>query len=92
MNYLLLLHDIQTLVELVRQASSPSEPALIPSRAFLSPPGGKLVETLVGHTSGVYGLAATRNGGFAVTGDAWRFFHKLLVAPHSPFIWRDLVH
>lgn len=60
---------LQVLLKLVQDSRSPPEPTLIPSRGFLTPPGGQLVQTLVGHSaSAVYGLAATSDGKYAVTG------------------------
>ncbi|KAJ7389990.1 NACHT and WD repeat domain-containing protein 2 [Desmophyllum pertusum] len=57
------------LSKLVQDSRSPPEPTLIPSRGFLTPPGGQLVQTLVGHSaSAAYGLAATSDGKCAVTG------------------------
>lgn len=57
------------LSNLVLDSRSPPEPTLIPSRGFLTPPGGQLVQTLVDHSaSAVYGLAATSDGKYAVTG------------------------
>ena len=55
----------------MHDSRSPPEPTLIPSRGFLTPPGGQLVQTLVGHSqSAVYGLAASSDGKYAVTGYA----------------------
>ncbi|XP_022797421.1 NACHT domain- and WD repeat-containing protein 1-like isoform X3 [Stylophora pistillata] len=57
------------LAKLVKDSRNPPEPALIPSRGFLTPPGGQLVHTLVVNSASVvYGLAATSNGKFVVTG------------------------
>ena len=59
----------QVLSKLVQDSRNPPEPALIPSRGFLTPPGGQLVQTLVGHSaSAVYGLSATSDGKCVVTG------------------------
>ena len=59
---------------------SPPEPTLIPSRGFLTPPGGQLVQTLVGHSqSAVYGLAASSDGKYAVTGYADFFQYTLIL-------------
>ena len=60
---------MQVLSKLVQDSRNPPEPALIPSRGFLTPPGGQLVHTLVVQSaSAVYGLAATSDGRYAVTG------------------------
>ena len=62
----------------MHDSRSPPEPTLIPSRGFLTPPGGQLVQTLVGHSkSAVYGLAASSDGKYAVTGHA-EFFQYIL--------------
>ena len=59
----------QVLSKLVQDSRNPPEPALIPSRGFLTPAGGQLVQTLVGHSaSAVYGLSATSDGKCVVTG------------------------
>ena len=60
---------LQVLTKLVQDSRNPPEPTLIPSRGFLTPPGGQLVQTLVGHSSSaVHGLAATSDGRYVVTG------------------------
>ena len=62
----------------MHDSRNPPEPTLIPSRGFLTPPGGQLVQTLVGHSqSAVYGLAASSDGKYAVTGYA-DFFQYIL--------------
>ena len=74
----------------MHDSRSPPEPTLIPSRGFLTPPGGQLVQTLVGHSqSAVYGLAASSDGKYAVTGYADFFQYTLILRQTLSYMQTD---
>ena len=74
----------------MHDSRSPPEPTLIPSRGFLTPPGGQLVQTLVGHSqSAVYGLAASSDGKYAVTGYADFFQYTLILRQALRYVQTD---
>ena len=74
----------------MHDSRSPPEPTLIPSRGFLTPPGGQLVQTLVGHSqSAVYGLAASSDGKYAVTGYADFFQYTLILRQALSYMQTD---
>lgn len=78
-----ILHSLfyyQTLTKLLEDAHSPEEPSLLPNRAFLTPPGGQLVRTLVGHKSGVHGLAISHGGDYLIAGNMNRLVRDHVMA------------
>ncbi|MBD2354613.1 hypothetical protein H6G41_08210 [Tolypothrix sp. FACHB-123] len=57
--------EIQRLLTQVQQCKTPS---LLPQTANLTPPGGSLVRTLVGHSDSVKALALTSDGKYVISG------------------------
>ncbi|MBD2339581.1 hypothetical protein H6G64_21645 [Calothrix sp. FACHB-156] len=57
--------EIQALLNQVQQCKTP---CLLPQTASLTPPGGSLVRTLVGHSKSVNALALTPDGKYVISG------------------------
>ncbi|XP_019645210.1 PREDICTED: NACHT domain- and WD repeat-containing protein 1-like [Branchiostoma belcheri] len=60
--------DQDTCGILSQAGAPPTGSCLLPSRSFLTPPGGPLIHSMVGHTLQVMAVAMTQDSKFAVTG------------------------
>ncbi|XP_070560212.1 NACHT domain- and WD repeat-containing protein 1-like [Ptychodera flava] len=59
----------QGMETLLEQAKNPPMPCLLPSFAFMTPPGGQLLNTLSGHSETINSIDVTEDGSLIISGD-----------------------